>query len=176
MKKIITLIMILICAVSLNAQNVLTTTLGYSSKNILIWDMGYQSKNDMYYLLNFGFSLPRNTDGENYSDVINWDEYPEDVRETGKYSTSMNFGIGKVFHKNFYATGLIGVILNTKYKNCYDNYHIFGDNGKYYITKSDGTLFNVGVETGVLIKYFTGGVFYMIHSGLGAKVGVRFEF
>lgn len=120
--------------------------------------------------------------GEHYS-VINWDAYPEDVYETGGYwEASIYWALGGTY-KGFYLLAGVEGANYISVRNCFDNYHILGNNG--YYTKggvSDrisepyfkfGKNFHVKEVKDMII---TTGVGYSELSGVSVSVGVGIAF
>ena len=74
----------------------------------------------------------------------------------------------------------VGIAVGTKYRNCFDEFHILGDNGNYYKTTSNGTT----GEFKVFAKYrfptknpypicrFYISAQYSIRTGIGATIGI----
>ena len=74
------------------------------------------------------------TSGEDYTEVINIDQYSSD--RIGTYSfTSWNMGlrVGKTVYKNINLLGTVGYLNLSKYEDRYDNYNILGNNGSYVV-------------------------------------------
>ncbi len=84
-------------------------------------------------LVKFGIDSKRNngTKGQYYSN-INWDQFPTDVVSEGRYTDFVNLGFDYFIIKELNLGFSLGFGKEVKYRNCFDNFHILGDNGEYY--------------------------------------------
>ena len=82
------------------------------------------------------------------SDCHKWDEYPEDHTGEGSYYTPITFDLGYSIKSLVIGVGA-GPAIKTKYRNCFDDYHILGDNGYYYKEAKDG----VSTDYKAFVKY-----------------------
>ena len=174
MKKILLSIICLALWITSYSQQ-FGLSMGLTSKLYLPFDIHYATINGFGLKFNFSLDLNPGTKGENYSSTINWDQFPEDHLNQGSYYTTYDLGLGKYF-ENFYLLGLLGIAKETKYRNCFDDFHILGNNGYYYkqiIGKSD---INLGGEIGLIINNFLIGLHATIYSGIGLKIGYKLEF
>lgn len=151
---------------------------GYTSEGYIPVSIHYTHKK-IYYGLSVAVPVSNGTKGENYNAGVNWDEMPEDVTEEGTYYTPVTFDMGYDF-KDFTLGAGIGLAVGTKYRNCYDDFHILGNNGSYYKTISNGTT----GEFKIFAKYrfptknpypicrFYISAQYSIRTGIGATLGI----
>ena len=120
--------------------------LGFTSESFVPINLHVQYKK-MYYGLSTALPVSKGTEGTKY-DNINWDEIPEDHEGEGSYYTPITFDLGYSIKSLVVGIG-VGPAMKTKYRNCYDDYHILGDNGAYYIEAKDG----VSADYKAFIKY-----------------------
>lgn len=151
---------------------------GYTSEGYIPVSIHYTHKK-IYYGLSIAIPAQKGTKGEDYNAGVNWDEMSEDVKEEGTYYTPVTFDMGYDF-KNFTLGAGVGIAVGTKYRNCFDEFHILGDNGNYYKTTSNGTT----GEFKVFAKYrfptknpypicrFYISAQYSIRTGIGATIGI----
>lgn len=151
--------------------------LGYTSEGYIPINIHYTHKK-VYYGISVAIPAPNGTKGENFNAGVNWDEMPEDLVEEGTYYTPITFDMGYDF-KDFTLGAGIGLAIGTKYRNCFDEFHILGNNGNYYKTTSDGST----GEFKVFAKYrfptknpypicrFYVSAQYSIRTGIGATIG-----
>lgn len=145
---------------------------GITTNTFIPVDAYFVTPNGIGFKFNLGLPGSPGTKGEDYSNTINWDQFSEDHRMESSYVTTIDFGAGKVF-KNFYFFGLLGVATETRFRNCFDKFHILGDNG-YYFKTGDGTNhLNFGAETGYLFRYLSAGIHYSRYTGIGVKIGIH---
>ncbi len=175
MKKII----LLICLISLTSAGFAQfgISIGYSSDNFLSFQINSigSLNSDVVYELGYTGEVVRGVDGEDMSEAVNWDEYPEDFENEGSYYSVINFGIGFQLSKETYLMPKIGYAYQTKYRNMYDSYNILGDNGNYHITKKGESKINLGLEFNYLLKkgWFLGIEANLI-GGFGGSIGYSF--
>lgn len=129
--------------------------------NIISFDMGLTSKNYLnvncnaiYNKILYGFEyeaiLKTGEIGEYFS-TINWDQFPEDRQSSGKYVDNLFcFQIGYNIIDKLVAGVGIGFGSEINYRNMYDDFHILGNNGYYYLNMSSKTL----LQTKIFINYF----------------------
>lgn len=141
MKKLLLFIVLMpIIAFSQNKKYALSMDMGITTNGHLPISFNYE-ENKISYGVMLGFPLINGTSGENYSSTINWDEYSTDTKKEGHFYMPISFDLGyRVFDKVLVGAGL-GYAIKYKYRNKYDNYHILGNNGKYYIQTTDGGMF-----------------------------------
>lgn len=147
--------------------------IGYTSDGYLPISFHYTHKKVLYGL---SVSIPtsKGTKGEQYT-VVNWDENSEDHVKEGSYYTPVTFDLGYGF--NDFTIGIgVGLAVGTKYRNCFDEYHILGNNGSYYKEVSDGTSGEFKAFAKYRFKSRTGihcylSAQYTIKTGVGAMIG-----
>lgn len=145
---------------------------GYSNENHLLMDLAFVHSSGIGLKLGLGLELAIGTEGEDYTNTINWDQYPKDLVKEGSYLTTFDFSFG-YFHKYFFVLGLIGYANETEYRNCFDDFHILGDNGKYYKTRNGDSGLNFGGEIGLrLLNGITISCLYSEYNGIGGKIGI----
>jgi len=112
--------------------------IGYSSKGYISYNGGAVMKK---LLLGIGFDMSINSgeEGEYYSE-INWDEFPGDIVSSGKYIEPLFLQLGYNILGNLYCGVGLGFGEVIYYRNMYDNYHILGNNGSYYINAPSGKI------------------------------------
>ena len=129
----------------------------------------------VYYGFSVAIPVSKGVKGDLYT-VVNWDEMSEDHIDEGTYYTPITFDVGYDI-KSFTIGAGIGIAVGTKYRNCYDKYHILGNNGAYYKEVSDGS----SGEFKVFAKYrfpSKSGIHcylsaqYTIKTGIGATFGI----
>lgn len=154
--------------------------LGYGSGSILYLDIGYFAKNNIAYYIEFGTQLPSGVNGENYTSTINWDEMSEDHKSQGDYYSIYDFSVGYKF-SSFFIGGVVGYASKTAYRNCYDSYHILGNNGYYYKTTTTGEgELNAGIKAKYFIPLETSSMLISVGlkattvEGIGINVGFSF--
>lgn len=152
--------------------------IGFTSSEYIPLSIHY-TRDNIFLGLGMAFPISKGVEGEKYSN-INWDEFPNDLKKEGSYCTSITFDIGYDFNNITLGVG-IGLGLETRYRNQYDNKHILGDNGYYYIESRDGSK----IELKVFAKYrFPSstpqefGRFYIspmfsIRTGAGVSIGLE---
>lgn len=127
-----------------------TLAFGQLPKTCGYMDFGFSSKG--YFPINggvvmnkllfgFGFEMSVNNgeEGEYYSE-INWDEFPGDVVSSGQYVEPFNLQLGYNLFGNLYCGVGLGFGEVIYYRNMYDNFHILGNNGSYYIDAPSGKI------------------------------------
>jgi len=129
-------------------------SIGYASKKHLLIDFTFVHKTGLGGKLYFGINVAPGTEGENLDKTINWDEFSEDHVEFGSYHNAYDLGLGYYFDF-LYIVGIFGFGHETVYRNCSDEFHILGDNGKYFKTKSGEYGLNYGGELGIIINKLT---------------------
>lgn len=102
---------------------------GYASEGYIPIDVHFLYKK-MYYGLSPAIPVSKGTKGERYT-TMNWDEFPEDHVEDGEYYTPLTVDIGYNISSLTLGVGA-GIAIGSKYRNCYDEFHILGNNGYYY--------------------------------------------
>jgi len=150
-------------------------SLGLSSKLFLPLDIHYAGSNGFGIKFNFSNNLNKGTEGEDYTSTINWDQFPEDHVKNGAYYTTYDLGLGKYF-ENFYVLGMLGLARETLFRNCFDDFHILGDNGYYYKQTAGSTDINIGAEIGLIKNNFLFGIHATRFTGIGIKIGYAFDF
>jgi hypothetical protein len=169
MKKILILFGIII-SMNCSAQKI-GVSFGYTTKSYIPIDFYFASSSGLGLKISLSVDTKKNTEGENYSSTINWDAFPEDHKSEGSYLTPIDFGIGKFFDQ-FYVFGLIGFSNETLYRNCFDNFHILGENGNYYKLVEGNNDLNYGIEAGYFKSNINIGIIYTKYTGLGFKLGI----
>ena len=175
MKKITLLICLIATASVTFAQ--FGISVGYSTDNYASFQINSMGSlnNDVIYELGYTSELVRGIDGEDMSESVNWDEFPEDFENEGSYYSVINFGVGFKLSKETYLMPKIGYAYETKYRNQYDDYNILGDNGNYYITQEGKNKINLGLEFNYLLdKGWFLGVEANLIGGLGGSLGYHF--
>ncbi len=147
--------------------------IGYTSGGYLPINFHYTYKK-VYYGFSVAFPLSKGTKGELYT-VINWDENSEDHVKEGSYYTPITFDMGYDFNDFTIGAGA-GIAVGTKYRNCFDNYHILGNNGSYYKEVSNGTTGEFKIFAKYRFYSQTGihcylSAQYTIRTGIGATIG-----
>ncbi len=169
MRKLFILILILIFSELCLAQQ-FGVSFGITAKSYVPFDMYFVNSNGLGFKVNCGLDISKGQKGEDYTETINWDAFPEDHVSEGSYYTTIDFGVGKYFEK-VYFLGLVGVAKQTLYRNCFDSYHILGDNGDYYKRAKGINELNYGVEVGYFKNNFIFGLHYTKFTGIGLKIG-----
>lgn len=146
--------------------------LGYSTQNIMSFQLYFAGKSGWGFDINAGFNIVGGTKGEKMN-TVSWSEFPEDFVKKGSYYNTFNVGLVYYFPK-MYLSGLVGVAQCVEYQNRYDDLHILGDNGNYFITRNNGVKFNYGAEFGFLLNGFLIGFNYCLYDGAGLKLGLYF--
>ncbi|MEA1886530.1 MAG: hypothetical protein U9N72_04905 [Bacteroidota bacterium] len=146
--------------------------LGYGTNKMLSGEIAFITADMWNIKFIFGSQIPNGTEGE-YYDTINWDEFSEDHIKEGSYWSRIDLGIGKTFG-NFYINGILGYAPKTLYRNCFDEFHILGDNGYYHKTVKGGGKINIGADLGVYIDKFYIGLDASTVGGINAKIGFIF--
>lgn len=163
MKKLF-LILIVFIPVFSSAQYV-DLSIGYSTSNLMIFDLGYYFNNKVYLGADFGSEIFNGTSGEDYTGTIGWNEFPEDVFETGEYTSSVINGCLGLRFNRVLLSGVMGVAFNSFYQNRYDASTILGENGDYYVTEEQSnSKFNIGGK----MKMFLGS-----NSNTGFSIGLK---
>lgn len=142
--KFLLSLLLSIVFVSANAQGFsnikVGAHVGYGINGHLPIGVNLQS-NRFIYGLSANLSISKDLKGENYTGTVNWDEYPEDHVNEGSYKQSVTFDLGYFLNEKLAVGGGIGYGWTTYYRNCFDNLHILGNNGSYYIeANGDGIL------------------------------------
>lgn len=150
-------------------SHAVTAGMGYNLKNMITFDAGYVTRQGYYFFGDFGVSARKGTEGA-FNTLISWDMFPGDLVKEGSYYTMAGVGAGKVFRK-VYVAGLMGIRSETPYRNCYDQLHILGIDGRYYKTGDARVIFNAGFEAGLIAPWFKMGIQYSIRGGAGLKAG-----
>lgn len=107
--------------------------LGYGINGHVPFNISFEH-NRIYYGLTFNLSVDKGVKGKRY-EKFNWDEFPEDHRSEGNYKQSFTVDLGYRI-KHFVIGAGIGFLFDVDYRNCYDNFHILGNNGEYYKEKN----------------------------------------
>ena len=148
--------------------------IGYASEGYMPMNFHLTYKK-VYYGFSVAIPVSKGVKGDLYT-VVNWDEMSEDHIDEGTYYTPITFDVGYDI-KSFTIGAGIGIAVGTKYRNCYDKYHILGNNGAYYKEVSDGS----SGEFKVFAKYrfpSKSGIHcylsaqYTIKTGIGATFGI----
>lgn len=79
----------------------------------------------------FDMHMQFKTKGEYYK---GWNQFPYDITESGIKYDVINF-VGGYYNNNFLIAGIVGFCEGIPYHNCYDEYQILSDNGKWCETK-----------------------------------------
>lgn len=117
------------------------------------------------WVLSMSYGLPSiwKAEGENYSNSVNWDEFPSD--ETGKkgyYSSSLGIDVGYLFWKNIAAGIGVSYVMKGMYKNMYDNLHILGDNGAYFLTSKTENKVSADIFLNIYLPLNKTGDYYLV--------------
>ena len=148
--------------------------IGYASEGYMPMNFHLTYKK-VYYGFSVAIPVSKGVKGDLYT-VVNWDEMSEDHIDEGTYYTPITFDVGYDI-KSFTIGAGIGIAVGTRYRNCYDKYHILGNNGAYYKEVSDGS----SGEFKVFAKYrfpSKSGIHcylsaqYTIKTGIGATFGI----
>ncbi len=96
--------------------------------------IGYQS-----LLFNIGFMYPINNGsyGERIQNV-GWNQFPQDIYESGSYYDFMDLGIHYLIHKNILIGAKISLGTEYEYQNRYDRLQILGSSGYYHNIRYSG--------------------------------------
>jgi hypothetical protein len=96
--------------------------------------IGYQS-----VIFNIGFSKPifNGTYGRRMP-ILDWNDLPEEVYETGRFYNYMDLGLHYLVHKNILIGAKIGLGEEYEFQNCYDKLQILGANGYYHKVRYSG--------------------------------------
>lgn len=152
MKKILFTLIIVLYSQSILSQGI-DIGMGYSTQKYFSFELAYVTKSNLTIGYYMGFNMRPGTAGELYS-TINWDEFSEDHYETGSYYDPLGLALGYIF-KNFMATATIGFAKETVYRNCFDSYHILGNNGYYFKTvQGNERVTDIGGKIFYLIDYY----------------------
>jgi hypothetical protein len=148
--------------------------IGYASGGYVPINFHY-THNKVYYGFSVSFPVSKGTEGERYK-TINWDELSEDHVKEGSYYTPITFDFGCDFNSFTVGIGL-GVAIGTKYRNCFDDFHILGDNGSYYKEVKEGISGEFKVFAKYRLQSRTGihyylGAQYTVKTGVGVTIGV----
>lgn len=143
--------------------------IGYGTTRMMSFEFGYIAPNKMIYDFKYGIRIPSGTIGKLYT-VINWDEFPQDVYKDGNYWTTYDISVGRRFNK-FFIAGLLGYSTEILYRNCYDDFHILGDNGYYHKQITGGSKADIGIEAGVIIDWFKVALSFTSTMGINANIG-----
>lgn len=114
--------------------------IGFSVEGHLPIGVSLQT-NKLLYGFSFSPTIVKGVKGENYTGTVNWDEYPEDHVKEGSYTQALTLDLGYFITERF-AVGIgLGYGWTTYYRNCFDDLHILGNNGTYYIeAKGEGSV------------------------------------
>lgn len=163
-----------------------------SKFNIMSFDMGFTSNNylnmnfNVVYnrvLYGFEYEMPLKSGeiGEYYS-TINWDQFSEDRQSSGMFVDNLLcFQLGyNIIDKLVVGVG-IGFGEEIYYRNMFDEFHILGNNGYYYLNKSGKVLLQTKVFVNYFIplseKYYLAlNAQYTKLGGTGGGIGVGFKF
>ncbi len=151
------------------------SSVGFSSKSYFLLDSYFATKKGLTFKINMSADLSRGLKGEDYTGTINWDAFPEDHITEGSFINTFDFGVGKSFNR-FIILGLLGIAIETDYRNCFDKYHILGANGYYYKTIIGNKDLNYGIEVSYLMSRILFSMSYTKYSGIGAKIGFYLRF
>ena len=147
---------------------------GYSVEGYLPMSL-YFGKDKMVYGFTLGSPVGTGQKGEYFSN-INWDEYPEDIVNSGSFYYPFTVDIGYSISEHFIIGGGLGYAVRLNYRNMYDDFHILGDNGSYHITVTDGGVPEIKVfgqyifPSESYIKVYIKG-FYSNNMGPGGAIG-----
>lgn len=110
------------------------TDIGFSVNGYVPIGFHFGSYNTKFqYGFTVGVPVNRGVKGEHYP-TINWDEYPEDIVSEGDYYTPFTIDIGYNVYGGIIIGGGLGIATQTVYRNMFDEFHILGYNGSYYLT------------------------------------------
>lgn len=148
---------------------------GYASEGYIPINFHLSYKKG-YYGFSVGVPVSTGVKGKDMSAGVNWDESSEDHLDEGSYYTSVTFDFGYNI-KNFTIGAGIGVAPKTKYRNCYDEYHILGNNGSYYKEVRDGSKGEFKIFAKYRLPSKTGihcylSAQYSLRTGIGAVIGI----
>lgn len=185
MKKLIILLFI-IFSVPLSAQKINSGSFGMRSN----WGVEIVIPIFNHLGIGYAFQQPKHEAYSflNYSDVINYSEFPEDHRET-IYNQNihsnyliLSFELLNYNFGNFNIDCELGFTYQVDVLNCYDKSHILGSNGEYQLFLNGRNVFSYGIN----IKYifpiyklpFYVELGYNIHSKVyfGLGIGIPFLF
>jgi len=103
------------------------------------------------YLFGLEIGTGGSTNGEDYSNTINIDQFARDRIGTLSYTTyNVGLRLGKELRRNLYISGTLGFVALDEYQDRFDNYHILGDNGAYVVLQESNN--NAYVRFGVSYK------------------------
>ena len=135
--------------------------------------------NRMIFGITANMAVSKGVEGEKYTGTVNWDQFSEDHISEGSFKQSFVFEVGYFLTTDFALGAGIGYAATTHYRNCYDEFHILGNNGSYY--KEINTDSNADLKIFALYKfpteknykfYLKGG--YDIVTSAFLSVGVQF--
>ena len=109
--------------------------MGYTSENNLIIDLGIR-RNNWYYGLSLQPKFITGKKGSDYTGIIGWDEHSSEIKSDGKYYDIAEAEIGYFFTPNICAGYGIGLAVQSKYQNRYDDTVILSCDGNYCVSKS----------------------------------------
>ncbi len=110
--------------------------LGYSQNGYLPMSF-YMGIERAQYGFSLGYPINSGQKGKHYS-TVNWDEFPDDIIESGHFYYPFTFDVGYNVFKNLVIGGSLGYAMKVLYRNMYDDLHVLGVNGSYHITTSNG--------------------------------------
>ncbi len=150
---------------------------GYSQNGYMPASL-YIGVDRMQYGISVAYPINSGQKGKYYSN-INWDEFSSEIVKSGNFYYPFTFDVGYHITDKFVIGAGIGYSMKILYRNMYDNAHILGNNGSYYITKSDGGQ----VEYKAFLSYYFPSFntssfyikgFYSKAMGVGASFGTEF--
>ncbi len=144
-------------------------------------DLGIR-RNNWYYGLSLQPKFITGKKGSDYTGIIEYDEYPSEIKKKGIYYDVTEAEIGYFFSPNICAGYGIGLAVQSKYQNRHDDTGTLSCDGDYCVSKS----FTGGAISGkcFVIYYFDNddknnrwyikGQYGNI-SGVGLSVGYNFN-
>ncbi|MDR2004274.1 MAG: hypothetical protein LBQ74_14690 [Prevotella sp.] len=149
---------------------------GFAAKKYIPFSV-YLGNSKMIFEFSFGIPTQTGMTGEDYSNTINWDEYPEDTRSEGEYDVPLCLNYGYRVKNVVIGTG-IGYSMHHRYRNKYDSFHILGNNGSYRVAISDGGNFeykafcNYYIPSQSFLRFYLKGQ-YSATMGVGIGLGIE---
>ena len=153
MKRLLLLIPVLIFLMNTNLHAQINFSLGLIDG--FGFDVGYVTKKHLIHL-KFGGNIGINglgKKGTNYTDTISSNQYRDEIKETFKYNSSVDFKIGKhFFSKEIAIYGVFGYGMKNTIQQRYDDTKILDVTGNYYIVSETTYFPNIGVGITFLLE------------------------
>lgn len=153
----------------------LTAQIGFSTEKHLTiaFTLDSYSENVIYGLM-ATYNIDKPTSGEFY-ETINRDELREDHREKVDFiGFTMLPMVGVKLAKDLYIGATIGVGVRSYRINCFDSFHILGNNGYYNIKyRNSNGAFDYGAFLNYRYRWFVLGLGYNKLSGGYINIGFR---